>query len=162
MTSPDKLIPDSSRNHDRDVGLRVRLDSAVERALEDRRIVGTVVMVAKGGDIVYRRAAGFADREAGRSMQEHCIFLLASVATPFVTAAALRLVENGRIGLGDSVRRWLPEFKPRLAGGRVPENHNSSSSHSLCRPHLCIPGSNGRSISSAGNLERTRSHRRQP
>ena len=42
-------------------------------------------------------------------MQENCIFLLSSVAKPIVTAAALRLVENGRMSLGDSVRRWLPE-----------------------------------------------------
>jgi CubicO group peptidase (beta-lactamase class C family) len=54
-------------------------------------------------------------------MQESSIFLLASVAKPIVTATALRLVENGRMNLGDSVRRWLPEFKPRLADGRVPE-----------------------------------------
>ena len=25
------------------------------------------------------------------------------------------------MSLGDSVRRWLPEFKPRLPDGRVPE-----------------------------------------
>ena len=77
-----------------DVGLKARLDLAIERALEDRRIVGTVVLVAKGGDIVYRRAAGFADREAGRAMEENCIFLLASVAKPIVTAAVLRLVRT--------------------------------------------------------------------
>ena len=119
-TSTHKPLSDF-RNHDRSVGLRARLDRAIEHALEDRRIVGTVVLVAKGGDLVYGRAAGFADREAGRSMQENGIFLLSSVAKPIVTAAALRLVENGRMSLGDSVRRWLPEFKPRLADGGVPE-----------------------------------------
>lgn len=120
MTNTDKPLSDS-RDLDRGVGLRARLDRAIERALQDRRIVGTVVLVAKGGDIVYGRAAGFADREAGRSMQENCIFLLSSVAKPIVTAAALRLVEDGRLSLGGSVRRWLPEFKPRLPDGRVPE-----------------------------------------
>jgi CubicO group peptidase (beta-lactamase class C family) len=120
MTHTDRA-PSDVRNHDHTVGLRARLDLAIDRALEDRRIVGTVVLVAKRGDIVYRRAAGFADREAGRSMQENCIFLLASVTKPIVTAAALRLVEDGRMSLEDSVRRWLPEFKPRLPDGRVPE-----------------------------------------
>lgn len=130
MTSAEKPFADVHR-HDRGnngtsagrgtTGLRARLDRVIERALEDRRIVGTVVLVAKRGDIVYGRAAGFADREAGRSMQENGIFLLASVAKPIVTAAALRLIENGRMGLGDSVRRWLPEFKPRLADGSAPE-----------------------------------------
>ena len=120
MTRTDKPLSDF-RNHDRTVDLRARLDLAIERALEDRRIVGTVVLVAKGGDIVYGRAAGLADREAGRSMQENCIFLFSSVAKPIVTAAALRLVEDGRMSLGDSVRRWLPGFNPRLPDGRVPE-----------------------------------------
>jgi CubicO group peptidase (beta-lactamase class C family) len=120
MTRADKA-PSGVRNHDQTVGLRARLDQAIERALEDRRIVGTVVLVAKGGDIVYRRAAGFADREAGRPTQENCIFLLASVAKPIVTATALRLVDDGRMSPGDSVRRWLPEFEPRLPDGRVPE-----------------------------------------
>ncbi len=120
ITHTDRPLSDV-RNHDHTVGLTARLDMAIERALQDRRIVGTVVVVAKGGDVVYRRAAGFADREAGRSMQENAIFLLSSVAKPIVTAAALRLVEDGRMSLGDSVRRWLPEFTPRLSDGRVPE-----------------------------------------
>jgi CubicO group peptidase (beta-lactamase class C family) len=113
--------PASPRDRDADRDLIARLDRVVERALDDRRIVGTVVLVAKGGDLVYDRAAGSADREAGRAMHERDIFLLASVAKPIVTAAALRLVEDGRISLGDSVRRWLPDFAPRLADGRVPD-----------------------------------------
>lgn len=120
MTSTDKSVSDF-RDHDRGADLKARLDQAIDRALEERRIVGTVVLVAHGGDIVYGRAAGFADKEAGRPMQENGIFLLSSVAKPIVTAATLRLVETGRMSLGDSVRRWLPEFKPQLPDGRVPE-----------------------------------------
>jgi CubicO group peptidase (beta-lactamase class C family) len=120
MTSTDVPVSDS-RKHDRDAGLRARLDRAIERALGDRRIVGAVVLVARRGDLIYGRAAGFADREAGRAMQESSIFLLSSVAKPIVTAATLRLVETGRMDLGDSVRRWLPDFKPRLANGGVPD-----------------------------------------
>ena len=120
MTSTQKAVS-GPRNHDRTVGLRTRLDQTIESALEDRRIVGTVVLVAERGKTVYGRAAGFADREAGGPMQENCIFLLASVAKPIVTAAALRLLEDGRMGLEDSVRRWLPEFRPRRTDGRAPE-----------------------------------------
>jgi CubicO group peptidase (beta-lactamase class C family) len=106
---------------DIDVDVSTRIDRVIEGALTDRRIVGTVVLVARHGDIVYGRAAGLADREAGKSMQEDAIFLLSSVAKPIVTAAALRLIEDGRMSLGDSVRRWLPEFAPRLADGGMPD-----------------------------------------
>jgi CubicO group peptidase (beta-lactamase class C family) len=54
-------------------------------------------------------------------MKESDIFLLASIAKPIVTAAALRLVEDGRMSVGDPVSRWLPGFRPQLADGRVPE-----------------------------------------
>jgi len=36
-----------------------RLDRAIDNALADNRLVGTVVIVARGGKIAYRRAAGF-------------------------------------------------------------------------------------------------------
>ena len=116
----DKAASDA-RSWSSSTGLSARVDRAIDRALEDRRIVGTVVLVAERGDIVYRRAAGFADREAGRSLEENDIFLLASITKTIVTAAALRLVENGQMSVGDSVRRWLPEFTPHLVDGRAPE-----------------------------------------
>jgi CubicO group peptidase (beta-lactamase class C family) len=120
MRSTARPLSDHRTDH-RAAGLRARLDRTIEQALEDRRVVGTVVLVAKGGDIVYGRAAGFADREAGRPMEENDIFLLASVAKPIVTTAALRLIESSRMSLRDSVRRWLPDFEPRLPDGCVPD-----------------------------------------
>ena len=97
------------------------IDAVIENALAARRLVGTVVMVAKDGEIVYRRAAGFADREAGLPAREDTIFRLASVTKPIVTIAAMRLVEQGRIGLDDPVTKWLPDFRPRLEDGSEPD-----------------------------------------
>jgi CubicO group peptidase (beta-lactamase class C family) len=96
------------------------IDTAIDRALAEARIVGTVVLVAQEGRIAYRRAAGFADRERGVEMQESAIFRLASVTKPFVTAAALRLVERAAISLADPVTRFLPDFRPALPNGEQP------------------------------------------
>lgn len=100
--------------------LQRRLDATVDGALGEHRIVGAVVLVAHRGEVVYRRAAGLADREARLPMQEDSIFLLASVTKPMVTAAVMRLIEQGRVGLEDPVTRWLPDFRPRLPGGVAP------------------------------------------
>ncbi len=97
-----------------------RLNAVIDRALHEERIVGTVVLVAKDGKVVYRRAAGFADREAARPMAEDAIFRLSSITKPIVTVAALRLVEQGKLRLDDPVTRWLPDFKPKLADGSTP------------------------------------------
>ncbi len=103
-----------------DPALSPRIDAVIDRALAEKRIVGTVVLVAQDGRLAYRRAAGLADREAGRPVREDTVFLYASLTKPIVTAAALRLVEEGRIALNDPVTKYLPDFRPKLADGTEP------------------------------------------
>jgi len=97
--------------------LSAGVDAAIADALDDRRLVGAVVLVARDGEIIHRRAAGLADRENGLAMRENTIFRLASITKPIVTIAAMRLVEQARIDLGDAATRWLPEFRPKLPDG---------------------------------------------
>jgi len=94
------------------------VDEAIDRALSEKRIVGTVVQVALGGELVYSRAAGFADREQKRTMSENALFRLASVTKPIVSTAALALISQGKLSLHDPVTRWLPAFRPKLANGQ--------------------------------------------
>jgi CubicO group peptidase (beta-lactamase class C family) len=101
-------------------GLGWRVDAVIDEAIASERIVGTVVIVARDGKIVYQRAAGLADREAKRPMREDTIFRLASTTKPIVSATALALVDAGRLHLDDPVSRWIPEFRPKLADGREP------------------------------------------
>nr|WP_207553681.1 serine hydrolase domain-containing protein [Pseudoroseomonas deserti] len=86
-----------------------------------QRIVGAVVLVARDGQTVYRRAAGFADREAAAPMREDTVFRLSSMTKPITAAAALALVEQGRLALDAPTTRYLPEFQPALADGRRPD-----------------------------------------
>ncbi|MEK4473045.1 serine hydrolase domain-containing protein [Paenibacillus sp. FSL R7-0048] len=94
-----------------------RIDRVIDRTLADKRLVGAVIKMALDGELVYSRAAGFADRELGRLMREDALFRLASVTKPIVSTAALVLVAQGRLQLDDRVDRWLPEFQPRLQNG---------------------------------------------
>ncbi|MDH6425901.1 MULTISPECIES: serine hydrolase domain-containing protein [Paenibacillus] len=94
-----------------------RIDRVIDRTLADKRLVGAVIKVAIDGELVYSRAAGFADRELGRLMREDALFRLASVTKPIVSTAGLVLVAQGRLQLDDRVDRWLPEFQPRLQNG---------------------------------------------
>jgi CubicO group peptidase (beta-lactamase class C family) len=76
----------------------------IDGAIGDERIAGAVVLMARDGEVVYRRAAGLADREARRPMREDSILLFSSVTKPIVSAAALALVEAGSLGLDDRQR----------------------------------------------------------
>jgi CubicO group peptidase (beta-lactamase class C family) len=99
---------------------RARIDGAIDRAIAEKRIVGAVVLVSHDGKLVYQRAAGFANREAKRPMQIDTVFRLASVSKPVVSAAALVLVDQGKLSLDDPVTKWLPDFRPKLASGVAP------------------------------------------
>jgi len=112
------LAPTRAPAHD--AALAARLDETIDRALADRKIVGTVVTVVSSGDVVYRRAAGYADREAGRAMRADALFRLASLSKTIVSAAALALVEQGRLAVTDPVARWLPDFTPKTSDGQLP------------------------------------------
>jgi CubicO group peptidase (beta-lactamase class C family) len=95
------------------------IDVAIDEALTEGRIAGTVVLVAEDGKIIYERAAGHADREAGTAMQTDTPFRFASVTKAFTTMAALKLIESGRLSPDDRVTNYLPGFAPRLADGSI-------------------------------------------
>jgi len=112
------LVP--TRALARDAALAARLDETIDRALADRKIVGTVVTVVRSGDVAYRRAVGYADREAGRAMRADALFRLASLSKTIVSAAALALVDQRRLAVTDPVSQWLPNFTPKTRDGQMP------------------------------------------
>ena len=101
--------------------LEQRLDAVVDAAMAERRIVGAVLMVRRRGEVLYEKALGMADREAGRPMQMDAIFRLSSLTKPIVAATVLALVDAGKLRLDDPVTRHLPEFRPRMADDSTPE-----------------------------------------
>ncbi len=107
-------------NHSEDSNLADRLNRVIRRALSENRIVGTAILVARNGNVVFTRAAGFADREREQAVHQDTIFRLASMTKPIVSAATLALVERGTMRLDDPVTRWLPDFRPALADGNRP------------------------------------------
>jgi CubicO group peptidase (beta-lactamase class C family) len=97
-----------------------RADAVIDAAVAEKRLVGAVVLIAHDGKVVHRRAAGLANRETRAQMSAERIFRFSSLTKPIVSAAAMVLVERGKLGLDDAVTRWLPDFRPQLPDGRTP------------------------------------------
>jgi CubicO group peptidase (beta-lactamase class C family) len=97
-----------------------RVNAVIDQTLNEKRLVGAVVMIYMDGSPVYVRAAGLADREEQRPMHEDALFRLSSVSKPIVSTAALVLAAQGLIKLDESIERWLPDFRPRLISGEQP------------------------------------------
>ena len=71
---------------------------------------GAVVVVLKDGRTLFRRAYGLADLEARTPMTVERGFRIGSITKTFTAAAVLRLAEEGRLELGDPIRRHLPDL----------------------------------------------------
>lgn len=97
------------------------LDEVIDSAIRDRRLVGAVTLMADGGKVIYSRAAGLADRENGVPMQAGARFRYASVTKLFTTAAALKLIEAGRLDPDAPVTDYLPDFRPMAPDGSRPQ-----------------------------------------
>lgn len=94
-----------------------RLNDVIDQAIANETITGTVVMLSKNGKRIFQRAAGYADREAGKPVAEDTIFRLASVTKPIVAATALAMIEEGKWSLHDRIVEYLPWFKPKTENG---------------------------------------------
>lgn len=115
MTTPVFPLPTSVPPEN----LSADIQAVVQQALDEGRLVGAVVLVARDGSLIHSQAAGWADREKRRKMDVDAVFRLASASKPIVSAAALVLVAQGRLDLDEGIERWLPGFRPRLGDSRV-------------------------------------------
>ncbi len=100
--------------------LHRRLDHAIEAAVGHPVVMGATVVLARDGRLIYRRAAGWADRERGVPMRSDTVFRLASMTKMIVSATALSLCDDGIMTLDAPVTRWLPDFRPTLPDGSRP------------------------------------------
>jgi CubicO group peptidase (beta-lactamase class C family) len=76
----------------------------------DGDVPGASLLVLRDGVPVVRRGYGFANREDHIRATPATNYRLASVTKQFTAAAILLLVEEGRLGLDDRVREWLPSL----------------------------------------------------
>ena len=83
---------------------------SIEEAVASGLLAGAVTLVWHRGEVLQTNAIGHRDVDAGLPMRRDTIFRIASMTKPVTVAAAMTLVQEGRIALSDPVGRWLPEL----------------------------------------------------
>lgn len=85
------------------------------QAFVDRgELAGVVTLTSRRGQIVQAEAIGWSDIETKTPMRPDSLFRIASMTKPITSAAALMLVEQGKIALTDPIARWIPELADPL------------------------------------------------
>jgi len=72
-----------------------------------------VVLIARGDSVLFERAYGFADADLRVPNNVNTRFGIGSLTKPIMAAAVLRLVELGRLRLGDSICSYVRTCPPR-------------------------------------------------
>lgn len=88
-----------------------RVDEVITGLVKERKLAGSVVMVARRGKIVHLRSSGRMDIEADKPMRDDAIVRIYSMSKSITTAAALMLCDEGKLQLDDPVSKHLPEMK---------------------------------------------------
>ena len=71
---------------------------------------GAAVLVIRDGQVVLRKGYGYADLEHRVPITTSSVFDVASVSKQFAGLAVSMLVEQGKIGLKDDIRKYIPEL----------------------------------------------------
>jgi CubicO group peptidase (beta-lactamase class C family) len=80
-----------------------RIDLAMERYITQRKLAGTVTLVARHGQVVHFASQGMMDLDSGKPMEWDTIFRIYSMTKPITSLALMMLYEEGRFHLSDSV-----------------------------------------------------------
>jgi CubicO group peptidase (beta-lactamase class C family) len=86
------------------------IDRAFQRYIDTGRVAGLVALAMQDGQVVYEKAFGWSDKEAGRRMTTDTIFRIASQSKAITSAAIMQLVEEGLLTVNTRVSTLIPSF----------------------------------------------------
>jgi CubicO group peptidase (beta-lactamase class C family) len=111
----DLWAQDLSQAKPEDVGMSSerlqRLTAVFQAYSNDKKMAGSVVLVARHGKVAYFNSFGKRDMESGAVMQNDAIFRIASQTKALISVGIMILQEEGKLLIADPVDKYIPEFK---------------------------------------------------
>lgn len=98
----------------------INIKKAICAAIENNEIPGANLLVFKNGKEIFYHEDGMASKEEKNPIKRDTIFRLYSMTKPITSAAAMILVERGKMDLYEPVSRYLEGFR-----NQVVEENNS-------------------------------------
>lgn len=96
-----------------------RLDlitKTLNREIEQGKLPGAVLAVARRGKIAYFEALGHRDPVAKAPMPKDAIFSIASMTKPMASVALMMLHDEGKVFLSDPVGKYIPAMANKQLG----------------------------------------------
>lgn len=84
-------------------------DIIVKQMMDKQKIVGLSLAVIKNGQAVTNKGYGLANVELNIPVSSESVIRLGSVSKQFFTTAIIKLVEDGKLSIEDSVHKFFPD-----------------------------------------------------
>lgn len=89
------------------------LESNIDSILREkypRNAPGSTFLIAKEGNIIYKKAFGLSNLELNVSMEPDNVFEIGSMTKQFTAISILMLMENGQLNLDDDITKFIPDY----------------------------------------------------
>jgi CubicO group peptidase (beta-lactamase class C family) len=91
------------------------------------KLPGAVLLIQQHGRPVYFESFGARDIESRHPMTPDTIFRLYSMSKAITSVAAMMLVEDGKLSLGDAVAKYIPAFAELKVGVEKPDENGKQA-----------------------------------
>jgi beta-N-acetylhexosaminidase len=116
----DRLSYSIPESQGLDSRVLANIDAVVERGIKNKAMPGGVVLVAKGGKVVYEKAFGYFDYKKTRKVDTETVYDLASITKVLgTTQAVMFLASRGIIDMDKPISHYIPELKNTNKGPLV-------------------------------------------
>ena len=100
-----------------------RVGDYIRNEIATGKIPGAVLLIQQHGHPVYLENFGLRDVESQHPMTADTIFRLYSMSKPVTSVAAMMLVDDGKLSLGDPVSKYIPAFADVKVGVEKPDEN---------------------------------------
>jgi CubicO group peptidase (beta-lactamase class C family) len=87
------------------------IDAAIRRSLEAWHVPGAAVGIVRDGEVIYLKGHGTREVGGKDTVTPDTLFPIASCTKAFTTTAMAALVDDGKMGWDDPVRKHVPFFR---------------------------------------------------
>jgi CubicO group peptidase (beta-lactamase class C family) len=87
-----------------------QLTDALYSSLQGKEAPGIAILVAKDGNILYKKAFGYANIAKKTLATPETKFRIGSITKQFTAAAILKLQEDGKLKVTDKLSKYIPDF----------------------------------------------------
>lgn len=87
-----------------------KIDKIIVRSMNEEGFPAVAVAVVQNGNVVFKKTYGVKVVEGKQKPDDHTVFCIGSVSKAFTSVGLMLLVQNGKIGLDEPIKKYLKDL----------------------------------------------------